>query len=333
MQRKSIVGTRSSLLWLLILIVVLLVIGVTVVGLVIVPQLQTTRAEQAHLAEIERHYQAGATFQNVGDWAAAEAEYKLVILADAGYKDTRARLAEVNQARQAGLAAVNATATAQARSDLETRYQRGLAYMNLERWEEAAAELERVLAIDPAYREVQTKLSEVASRLAVLRKLTPTAQSATSTPYPTYTPYPTLAVPPQVFYDDAGSGANEPHLVRGTAFNAWRNLDPNNTIAQNTIRYDNVAVLYKYAGLKASVRYRVKVTYLQDKGEKRVQTLTADDSVVHSAMPLPDYTARIYEFDLPPESYRDGTVTLSFNHISGGNAVVSEIWIVEVAGS
>ena len=72
MQRKSVVGTRSSLLWLLILIAVILLAGVVMAGLVLLPRLQATRAEQARLAEVERHYQAGVAFQKVEDWSAAE---------------------------------------------------------------------------------------------------------------------------------------------------------------------------------------------------------------------------------------------------------------------
>ena len=66
-------------------------------------------------------------------------------------------------------AAAAPTATAEA---LEARYQKGLGYMNMERWEEAKAELEQVFTADPNYKEVQAKLVEVEDQIA---KLTPTA--------------------------------------------------------------------------------------------------------------------------------------------------------------
>ncbi|MBM4028855.1 MAG: hypothetical protein FJ280_26190 [Planctomycetes bacterium] len=95
MQRKSVVGTRSSLLWLLIVLVVVILISATIGVLVMLPQMQATRTEQARLAEIERHYQAGVAFQKIGDWTAAEGEYRQIISLDANYKDAQARLSDV----------------------------------------------------------------------------------------------------------------------------------------------------------------------------------------------------------------------------------------------
>jgi len=231
-KRTRVVGTHSFTLWILIVIVVLLLAGVAVGGLVVLPQIQRGQTQQARLDEAEQHYQAGVAFQNVGDWAAVEGEYKQVISIDANYKDVQARLAEVKaklaenqatatavaiaQAEQAQAEAqatattqaqataeaqanAQATATAQAEATatakaldatataetLEAQYQRGLGYINLEKWVEAKAELEQVFAADPNYKEVQAKLTEVEAKLKELN-----IPTATSTPTLTGTPLP-----------------------------------------------------------------------------------------------------------------------------------------------
>ena len=221
MQRKSVVGTRSSLLWLLILGIMVLLIGAAVGALIVLPQLQAARTEQARLAEIERHYQAGIAFQNLEDWSAAEGEYRQVIALDATHRDVqdrmatvRARLKEVAATAttaaeaQAARARAEATATAQAapaatQQALEARYQKGLGFMNLKRWEEAKAELETVFLVDPGFRDVQAKLKEVQQALDHLQSsaatpmpvsltpVSPIASSATPKP-PTVTPALTL---------------------------------------------------------------------------------------------------------------------------------------------
>jgi len=174
-QRTKVVGARAPIIWLLIVIAVLVVAVLAVVVLVIYPQFQKEQ-------NVEQHYQAGIVFQKVEDWDKALAEFEQAIRIDATYKDARTRLAEVKakQKEATDMAhSVAATATAEA---LEAHYQKGLGYMNIERWEEAKAELEQVFEVDPNYKEVQTKLSEVEGKLAEIRALTPT--TAPDTPIP-----------------------------------------------------------------------------------------------------------------------------------------------------
>ncbi len=190
MNRKSVVGTRSSLLWLLILILLALLAGLALAGLIFLPQLRATRDEQARLAEAERHYQAGVAFQNVEDWSAAAEEYRQVILRDAGYKDVQERLTAVRSRlkeiaatataealAQAKRAQADATATAQAAATatqqaLEVHYQKGVAFMNLGRWDEALTELEQVFQVNPNYKDVQARLAQITTERA---KAVPTA--------------------------------------------------------------------------------------------------------------------------------------------------------------
>ena len=221
-QRTKVVGTRALVVWLLIIIAVVVVAALAVGGLVVYPRFQEQRAEQARLAEVERHYQAAVAFQDVGDWVAAEAEYKQVVTFDADYKDAKTRLAEVKarlaeneatatavaiaQAEQAR-ADAQATATAQAQATattkasaiaataevLEAQYQRGLGYINREKWAEAKAELEQVFVADPNYKEAQAMRAEVEAKLEEL-----SIPTATLTPTPTDTPLPGTPTPKAV---------------------------------------------------------------------------------------------------------------------------------------
>jgi len=194
MQRKSVVGTRSSLLWLLILGIVVLLTGAIVGALIILPQMQASRTEQARLAEIERRYKAGVAFERVEDWASAEGEYRQVIVLDAGYKDVSERLSKV----RGRLSAIQATATASALAEatratmqarataeaaptatadaLDARYRRAVGLVNMGQWPEAQVELRGVFDVAPDYRDVQRLLPTVNAEVS---KLTP---SGTPTP-------------------------------------------------------------------------------------------------------------------------------------------------------
>ena len=197
-QIRTISGRRSALVWLTIVVILMLLVALVVAVLFIYPNYQRQQ-------QVEQHYQAGIAFQDMGDWEAAEAEYKQVISIDANYKDVQTRLAEVKTRQSESKATATAVAIAQAEQAqieaqatavaaptatadaLEAHYQKGLGYMNLERWEEAKAELEHVFEVDPNYKEVQAKLTEVEAEIA---KLTPTM---TPSPLATNTPTPPVA--------------------------------------------------------------------------------------------------------------------------------------------
>jgi hypothetical protein len=77
------------------------------------------------------------------------------------------------QVREQRIKATLTAAPAATAEALEFRYQKGMGYLNTGRWLEAQAELEFVFEIDPNYKDVQTRLTEVYAQVAEL-KLTPT---------------------------------------------------------------------------------------------------------------------------------------------------------------
>lgn len=221
--RTRITGTRPTVMWLLVIIVLVLIAGLVVGVFIVYPQYQERQAAQATLEQVETHYQAGVAFQNVGDWEKAAREYEQVIQVKPNYKEVQTLLVQVKaeqaeaqaqatatavarkteaaaQAQAEATALAQATAVAQvadatATADaLEAHYQKGLAYINLGKWEEAKTELEQVFAADPNYKEVQAKLAEVEAEIQVSKPTaTPTSTQSPATPTPpapTATPVP-----------------------------------------------------------------------------------------------------------------------------------------------
>ena len=175
-QRRTVSGGRSALAWLAIVVILVLAIALAVVVFIIGPQQQLQQQAQAtteaRQAEVERLYAAGVALQGVGDWEAADAEFKQVITLEANYKDVQTRLTDVHEQQKA------------------YHYQRGLDYMNTGQYAEAVVEFKIVMGLDTRYKDVQAKLNEAEANLAEVRALTPTA-----TPVPTATPAPPTATP------------------------------------------------------------------------------------------------------------------------------------------
>jgi choice-of-anchor C domain-containing protein len=102
---------------------------------------------------------------------------------------------------------------------MESAYQRGLAYFKLERWEQARAEFEQVIAVDPSYRDIQTKLAEVEVRLAEIRALTPIL---TPTPIATNTPSsPPANVVTNGDFEVPNAGSSFVTYRAGQTFGGW----------------------------------------------------------------------------------------------------------------
>jgi len=218
-QRKTVAGRRSCVLYTVILATLALIVAGIVLVLIVHPELERRHQAVVRLEQAETHYQAGIAFQNVGDWEAAEAEFKQVITIDPNYKDVQTRLSEMKarlaESKATATADAQAVATTQARATaiaqavaatatmdaVEAHYQKGIAYINLKKWIQAQMELEAVFEIDPNYKDVQAQLAVVNSEVA---KLTPTATPTPSvTPTPAHTSTPTPSPTPLLlFFDD-----------------------------------------------------------------------------------------------------------------------------------
>jgi len=235
-RRRTISGRRTMLLWLALLAVLALLTVATVLVLDVYPDHQESR-------ELARHYKAGVAFQNSRDWDNARKEFEQVVRIDAGYRDAQAKLAEVKAKQQEVMAmtqATNATATAQANAaeatatasaltvaatatadalaQLELAYQRGIGYMKLGQWEQAQTELLAVFTADPNYKDVQSKLMEIAEKLQALTPtqtpivITATPRPPTSTPAPSATmpvPLTITSTPPPMLPGPVGTGVWE----------------------------------------------------------------------------------------------------------------------------
>jgi len=188
-QRHTISGRRTGLVWLSILVGLALIVALVAIVLFVYPNYQRQQ-------QVEQHYQAGVAFQETSDWDKAVEAFERVVAIDATYKDAQTRLTKVRTKQQEVLATVQARATAKAVAQLEATYQKCLGAMNLERWAEAKTACDKVFASGPSFKDVQAKLTEIETKLAELRALTPTSMPPTYTPYPTATPYPTFTPVP-----------------------------------------------------------------------------------------------------------------------------------------
>jgi len=145
---------------------------------------------------------------------------------------------------------------------------------------------------------------------------------------------------PGGWYDSAEAGRH-PHLVRGETYDAREWLDPANRPSQNTLAYvlgEGPAVVFRYTGLDPRATYRVRLTMVAPRfpagmapaGQTRLrQHVLADGEYLARDVEVPVYTARQFEYPVPPEVTQDGTLELAVEKVKGGmGAVVSEVWVV-----
>jgi tetratricopeptide (TPR) repeat protein len=133
---------------------------------------QTRFAEvKAHLQETEATAQADQARATAIARMTATARAERTATAQAEATQT-AKATAATATTEAQVTAVAApTVTAEA---MEAHYNKGLGYINMRRWEEAKAELEEVFDLDPNYKDVVEKLTEVETQLAKMVTQTPT---------------------------------------------------------------------------------------------------------------------------------------------------------------
>ena len=132
------------------------------------------------------------------------------------------------------------------------------------------------------------------------------------------------------YYNDCGNTDvdNDTKRIQGTDL-VLLNVDPGNTTKDTTVSTNETSVQYFYNRLDPDKNYEIVVSYLQEYGDDKIQSLSADNLTIHGPMVLPEGKAEIYVFDLPEEAYVDGEITLSFDNESQQAVVVSQIYIAE----
>ncbi|HEV3258016.1 MAG TPA: hypothetical protein VG013_14120 [Gemmataceae bacterium] len=151
---------------------------------------------------------------------------------------------------------------------------------------------------------------------------------------------------PGGFYDDLGSLAQQPHLVRGPGFKrdpafrrsaligftddrpSWRRCWCRHAEAL----YD-APLQVRYKGLDRRGQYRVRVVYAGDSFRPRLRLLANEKVELHPWLRKP-YPVRPVEFDIPPAATAKGELTLTWYQEAGrgGNGrgcQVSEVWLIK----
>jgi len=130
-----------------------------------------------------------------------------------------------------------------------------------------------------------------------------------------------------VLYDDAGTRGRQPHIVTTSTW-TFSEADVAAPEEGRTVAHDPIAVRARYDGLSPAATYAVRVVYATEKRQARAQRLTADGVLIHDTLELPMGSAGSFDFPLPREVCADGVVELSFEKVTGPNAVVSELWLL-----
>lgn len=129
--------------------------------------------------------------------------------------------------------------------------------------------------------------------------------------------------------DNCGAQGRQPNLVRGSSQSLTPEEENGAVIADPRLKTFNHGdtVDYRYVGLKAQARYKLRVFCLNGI-PARSQTISTDDFELSANQALPTGKVWSKTFDLPPEIYRDGILDLRFRKTGGQGALVSaiELW-------
>jgi hypothetical protein len=132
-------------------------------------------------------------------------------------------------------------------------------------------------------------------------------------------------------------------ILNGESYCFAGGLDVEGAFAsQANVQYDAGSVSAKISGLDAGKKYRVAFSWWDYDDGGRTQMVVAkspDQRSVRMPVPairVPDYETSgqlpgVKEFPLPMTVVKDGEMLLTFQLITGSNALVSEIWITETS--
>jgi len=164
------------------------------------------------------------------------------------------------------------------------------------------------------------------------------------------------------FYDNAGDPNGAPHMVYGTPYDhgqqLWEGaLSESNRPSQRLMAFtshEDQGVTFAYNGLDPEAQYRVRFTLVRPRFEpfcadlmaQTRQSIYADEHLLAKDLELPEHEAEFFEFDIPPETTKDGTLTLRlekqagltdkpwvdvaiWRNNGGWGTLVSEVWLVK----
>ncbi len=148
---------------------------------------------------------------------------------------------------------------------------------------------------------------------------------------------------PGGFYDDLGSRERPSRLINGETIDLSRWLDPENRPSANTVAYTlggERGVTLRYEGLDPSAQYKLRLTMAAPQrrglpGANRLQGenkqhVVANGYYLARDVEVPVYAARQFEYDIPQELTRGGTLDLWLERGTGGlGTVASEVWLIK----
>ncbi len=129
--------------------------------------------------------------------------------------------------------------------------------------------------------------------------------------------------------DDCGAQGRQSNLVRGSSGSLAQEELNGADLADPRLKTFNHGEIvdYRYAGLKANARYKLRVFCLNG-ALARSQTISAEDFELSVGQTLPSGKVWTAIFDLPSEICRDGILDLRFRKTGSQGALVSaiELW-------
>jgi hypothetical protein len=164
------------------------------------------------------------------------------------------------------------------------------------------------------------------------------------------------------FYDNAGDPDGAPHMIYGAPYDhgqqLWEEaLSESNRPSQRLMAFtshEEQGVTFQYDDLDPAAEYCVRFTFVRPRFEpfsvglmtQKSQSIYADKFLLAEDLELPDFESKLFEFDIPREATRDGSLTIQvqkapdtargpwvdvaiWRNNGGWGTLVSEVWLIK----
>jgi Domain of unknown function (DUF4838) len=168
------------------------------------------------------------------------------------------------------------------------------------------------------------------------------------------------------YYDNAGDPDGAPHMIYGTPYDhgqqLWEEaLSEANRPSQRLMAFTSheaQGVTFHYDDLDPAAEYRVRFTLVRPRFEpfcsdlmtQHSQSVYAGEILLAENLELPEFESKPFEFDIPREATKDGTLTLRmqkspgvaeaawvdvaiWRNNGGWGTLVSEVWLLKKPAS